>query len=567
MEEGKSLLDDMCMEDLLRELPPERDSGETVRSARVIGIVPEGVFVDVGLKSEGLIPREELSEEELKELRPGQNVPVVIRRWGSAEGHAVVSWRQARERQAWERVGEAHRTGAALEGRVSRRVKGGLMVNVGLEAFLPGSQIDRRPVKDIDRWVGQAVKVLVTEVDRGRGNVVVSRRKFVDQEFQLKREVTLASLKQGEVRQGEVTGITSFGAFVDLGGVEGLLHIGDIAWQRTARVDKVLSVGQTIQVKVLKHDPATGRVSLGLKQLTTHPWEGIAARYPVGSQASGRVTTLTNFGAFVEIEPGVEGLIHVSELSWKQRVNHPQAILSAGQTVTVRVLHVDPAKEKLSLSLKRIGPNPWEEVHRNHPIGSRVRGPITHLPSFGAFMMLPEGVEGLIHVSDLFWSRRVRTPSEVLSVGQEVEAVVLEVNAESEKIALSLKHLTDDPLLKYETGAVVTGQVARVGEGGVVVALESDVEGVIPMREIGRGAAGSRRGGTKKGVPVKTEPEEGLKVGDAVTAKVLRVDHRERRLELSLKRYEREQERAMVAQYTTPPAPLSLKELLGEPEA
>lgn len=563
------MVDDIGMEEWFQQLPPERGTGETVRSARVVGITAEGVLVDVGLKSEGLIPREELSVEDLKQFQPGQNVPVVVRRWGGAEGHPLVSWRQARELQAWECVGEAYRTGTALEGRVSRRVKGGLMVDVGVEAFLPGSQIDRRPVKDIDRWVGQMVKVVVTEANRGRGNVVVSRRKSVEQEFQVQREATLSSLQEGEVRQGVVTGITSFGAFVDLGGVEGLLHIGDIAWQRTDRIEKVLSVGQTIEVKILKHDPAASRISLGLKQLTPHPWEGLAARLPVGSEVSGHVTTLTNFGAFVEIEPGVEGLVHVSELSWKQRVSHPREILSPGQMVTMRVLRVDPAKEKLSLSLKRMGPNPWEEVQQRYPVGSRVRGPVTHLTSFGAFLMLPEGVEGLMRVADLSWAKRVRPPTELLAVGQEVEAVVLEVKAEAEKIVLSRKHLTEDPLFKYKVGMVVTGRVTRIHEG-VLIELEPDVEGFVPPGEITQSKGEASREEFKKGFSGRlgdqAMAESGLTVGDVVTAKVIRVDRRDRTLDLSIRRYEREQERAMVAQYTVPPAPLPLKELLGEPE-
>jgi len=553
MVEDKLLIDDMSMSDLLAGLPEKVSSG-TVVQARVLGKSPEGVLVDIGLKMEGLIPRSEFPDfENALPFREGDHISVLIRYVDGPDAHSKVSWRAAREMSAWDKLAAAYQAGTPVEGTVQRKVKGGYVIDIGVDAFLPGSQLDIRPARDVDAWLQKKLSVLITEMDKTKSNVVVSRRKLLERERLRVREVTLGSLAEGQVLPGKVTSITNFGAFVDIGGIEGLLHISDMSWHRTDKAESLLKVGQSLQVKVLKFDAATQRISLGLKQLQPHPWEGVAARFPVGAVIKGKVTTMTTFGAFVEIEPGLEGLLHVSELSWKDRVAKPQDVLKPGQVVEVKILLVDPAKEKLSLSLKRVGPSPWEIVKANHPIGSRVHGPVTHLTPFGAFVMLPEGIEGLIHISDLSWTQRLLHPSEILKVGQEVDVVFMDIKIEAEKIVLSLKHTQPDPLAAIRNGQSVTGKVAKINDGGVVIDLGSGIEGFVRQTELAEKAEGE---------PVK------LTVGEEVTAKVMRIDSRERRIDLSIRRFDREEERQMMKRYGGHnQEPLTLADVLVENES
>ena len=551
MTDDKLLIDDISMSELLKDVPEKVSSG-TIVNARVLGTSPDGVLVDIGLKMEGLIPRHEFPDFSKLPFKEGDSVSVLIRRVAGADAHHQVSWRAAHELSSWDRLFAAYRAGTPVEGVIRRKVKGGYVVDVGVEAFLPGSQVDVRPSRDAEAWVNETVSVLITEMDRAKPNVVVSRRKLVEKERGQKRETTLASIKVGDVLDGTVTSIASFGAFVDIGGIEGLLHISDISWHRTDKVEKLLKIGQAVQVKVLKYDPTVQRISLGLKQLTAHPWAGVEQRYKPGTMVTGKVTSLTSFGAFVQIEPGVEGLIHVSELSWKERVSKPEEILKPNTEITVKVLSVDTAKEKLSLSLKRAGSSPWDKIKSQYPVGSRVQGPITHLTPFGAFIMLPEGIEGLVHISDLSWAKRVKHPSEIVAVGQMIEVVVMDVKPDAEKIVLSLKHSQPDPFASLRNGQAVSGTVTAVRDSDISVTLPGDVEATVRRQELAQDVEG------KEQIP---------EVGQLVTAKITRLDPKERRVELSIRRFDRDEERQMVARYAGKnQEPLTLGDILIESE-
>jgi len=530
MVEEKLDMEEMSMGELLEQSTQKISNGALIQ-ARVLGKNADGVLVDIGLKMEGLIPKSEFPDFE-KELpfKEGDKIPVIVRHIEGHDQHHKISWRSAREASSWDRLAAVHQSNTPLEGRIVKKVKGGYLMDIGVDAFLPGSQLDLRPTRDVEAWVGQTVTVFITEMDRAKSNVVVSRRKWLELERQKQREVTFGAIAEGQEVTGTIMSLTPFGAFVDVGGIEGLLHISDMSWKRVEKPDQVVKLGQKVQVKILKFDRATQRISLGLKQLQTHPWEGIQARYPIGTVVKGKVTSFTNFGAFVEMEPGVEGLIHVSELSWKERVAKPQDVLKAGDEVTVKVLLVDPAKEKLSLSLKRVGASPWDLAKINHPQGSRLKGKVTHLAPFGAFVLLPEGVEGLVHVSDMSWAHRIQHPSEKVTVGQEIEVVVLDVRPEAEKISLSLRHMEKDPLTTLKTGDTVTGRVTRVGDNGAQIELSSGIEAYVRPQEI-------------SDVVTVFEP------GQEVSAKVMRVDLRERKVELSIRRHDREEERRMMKQY------------------
>ncbi len=552
MTDDKLLIDDISMSDLLAGLPEKVSSG-TVVQARVLGKNADGVLVDIGLKMEGLIPKAEFPDfEHTLPFKEGESIPVLVRQVVGQDHYHRVSWKSAREMSAWDKLYAAFQGGTPIDATIAKKVKGGYVVDIGVDAFLPGSQLDLRPSHNVDAWLQKKVSVVITEMDRSKSNVVVSRRKLLERERTRHREVTLVSLAEGQVVSGHVTSITNFGAFVDIGGVEGLLHVSDMSWQRAEKPGACVKVGQPLQVKVLKYDQATHRISLGLKQLQPHPWEGVPARYPVGTVVKGRVTTMTNFGAFVELEPGVEGLIHVSELSWKERATKPQDVLKAGEEVTVKVILVDPAREKVSLSLKRMGASPWELARTNHPAGSRLKGPVTHLTPFGAFVMLAEGIEGLVHISDLSWVKKIQHPSEMVVVGQEIEVVVMDVKVDVEKIVLSLKNTHPDPLSTLGVGQPVTGRVVRSGESGLTLELTSGVEAHIRQSELSEDALGRVQ------IPA---------VGDEVTAKITRIDARERRVDLSVRKQDRDEERQMLKRYAGQnQQPLTLGDVLVEAE-
>ncbi len=552
MTDDKLLIDDMSMSDLLAGLPEKVNSGSVVQ-ARVLGKNADGVLVDIGLKMEGLIPKSEFPDfEHQLPFKEGESVPVLVRQIEGRDNYHRVSWRSAREMSSWDRLYGAFQSAQPVDGTITKKVKGGYVVDVGVDAFLPGSQLDLRPSHNVDAWLQKKVTFLITEMDRSKSNVVVSRRKLLEKERARHREATLAALAEGQVVPGTVTSITNFGAFVDIGGVEGLLHISDMSWHRSEKPANHVKVGQRLELKVLKYDAATHRISLGLKQLQPHPWANVPARYPVGSVVKGRITTMTNFGAFVELEPGVEGLIHVSEISWKERVTKPQDALKAGEEVTVKVILVDPAKEKLSLSLKRMGASPWELARTSHPVGSRLKGPVTHLTPFGAFVMLPEGIEGLVHISDMSWTKKIQHPSEFLTVGQEIEVAVMDEKVDAEKIVLSFKHLHPDTMAQIKVGQTDVGRVVRSGESGLTLELVSGVEAHIRQSELSEDALGRVQ------IPA---------AGEEVSAKVVRVDPRERRIELSVRKHDRDEERQMLKRYAGQnQQPLTLGDVLVEAE-
>ncbi|MGQ0645147.1 MAG: 30S ribosomal protein S1 [Elusimicrobiota bacterium] len=528
------VLDDLNMEELLKESSAESRVGAVV-TAHVVDETSGGLLVDVGLKVEGFIPMAEFRARAHPPAR-GESFPAVIKRMDGPDGHPLVSWREARERQYWDKVVKAKETSAPLEGKVIRQVKGGLIVDVGLEGFLPASQVDRRPVKDLSSFVGQAVTVTVLEMDAAKGNVVLSRRRILEREAAVLREETLKELAPGKIYRGRVTSLTSFGAFVDIGGIEGLLRVADVAWGRVENLSAALTVGQELDVKVLKYDPATHKIALGRKQLLTPPWKGAAARYPAGSRVKGKVTSLTSFGAFLELEPGVEGLIHQSEFSWEDRWAKPESFVQAGREAEAVVLSCDEANEKLALSFKRAAKNPWAEAAALFPVGTRVKGTVTHMTAFGAFVRLSNGIEGLLRAADISWTKPVHHPKEHVSEGQELELTVLEVDAGSERIALGLKQMHPDPFEQYKPGQAVEGRVVRFSDFGAFVELEPDVEAFLHVGEI-----------TSESRPEK--PADVLALDQAVSAVVVKLQRKSKRIDISMKQLEQKQEKELLKKY------------------
>jgi len=531
-----SVLDEMSMEDLMNEADAAAGKVGTVVTAHVVDVAPNGVLVDVGLKVEGFIPFSEFRALP-KPPAKGDSFPALIKRMDGPEGHPLVSWREARERVHWDGVVKAKESQTPLEGTVVRQVKGGFIVDVGLEGFLPASQVDRRPPKDPAALVGQKVRVIVLEMDPKKGSVVLSRRQILEKEAAVKREETLKAIEAGNTYSGTVTSLTGFGAFVDIGGIEGLLRLSDVDWRRFEKLSDVLSVGETIDVKVLKFDPATRKISLGRKQLLPHPWEGVESRYAAQARVKGKVTSITPFGAFVELEPGVEGLIHQSEFSWQERWPKPESFVALGQEVETIVLSCDRANEKIALSFKRAGDNPWAVAAQTYAPGTHVKGTVTHMVPFGAFVRLENGIEGLLRTADISWTKPVHHPKEFVSENQEVEVVVLEVDPKAERISLGLKQLREDPFSHYKPGDVVTGKVARLSDFGAFVDVAADVEAFLHVGEI----ASEKR---------LNHPSEGLAVGQEVTAQVTKLQRKSKRIDISIKQYEQKLERKLLKQYT-----------------
>lgn len=522
----------MKMEELLG---PEIavEEGKIVK-VKIVGEDPDGFLVDLGLKSEGVIPRSELESPHAPKISIGSEIPVMVLKLQTDNGRPLVSYQRAKEKEAWERIFTAHKNATPVEGVVSGKVKGGLIVDIGIDAFLPASQIELRFVKDIDQYKGKKLEFLVTEVSREKRNVVLSRRKLLEIEQNKKRAETLSRVKEGDVVEGVVTGTTDFGAFIDIGGIEGLLHIGDIAWHRVDKVESVLKTGDRVKVKILKIDLQKNKISLGMKQIMPKPWDSAPEKYPAGSVIKGKVTSITDFGVFVEVEPGIEGLLHASEMFWDGRKENLKKVFTPGQQIEVKILSVDKDKEKMSLSLKRIQSNPWEDFAQRYSSGTKVKGTVTHLTPFGAFVRLPEGIEGLVHVGDLSWTKKVRHPQDVLKEGQEVEVMVLGVDPQNEKISLSLKHMGEDPYRKYRSGTVVKGVVQRMVDFGAFVEIEPGVEALLRTSEMGSYS-------TEQGTTLKPE--------QTIEAKVLKSDPREHKIDISIKRLEHDQERELVKKY------------------
>jgi small subunit ribosomal protein S1 len=501
----------------------EFEEGEVVRG-RVVYVGTGEVLVDVGYKSEGAIPIEEFHRAG-KLPAVGDEIDVYLEAKEDSEGLIVLSKDKADKIRVWDTVTQAYEKGAPVEGRVVEVVKGGLAVDVGVKAFLPGSQVDLRPVKNLGSMVGQTIRAKVIKLNRRRGNVVLSRRSVLEEEREEKKKHTLEVLHEGLVLVGTVKNITDYGAFIDLGGIDGLLHVTDMSWGRIGHPSEIFNVGDQVEVVVLHFDRETGRVSLGYKQKSSDPWEHVEDKYPAGTKTRGRVVSLTNYGAFIELEPGVEGLVHVSEMSWTRRVRHPSKLVNVGDEVDVLVLDVNRAAKRISLGMKQVEPDPWTTIEERYRPGNRVQGRVRNLTDFGAFIELEPGVDGLLHISDMSWTRNVGHPSEILRKGQELETQILNLDRENKRISLGLKQIQPDPWTtvaqRFPMGSRVTGKVVRLTDFGAFVELEAGVDGLLHISQM------SNR-------PI-SRPDEVVNVGDELTLLVIRVDPNERRIGLSLK--------------------------------
>jgi small subunit ribosomal protein S1 len=501
--------------------------GEVVKGT-VLKVTASEVIVDVGYKSEGIIPVDEFVDETGQiSVQPGDTVDVLLERTEDREGYVVLSREKAEKMKIWDEVEKAYAEKKVVIGRVIERIKGGLAVDIGVRAFLPGSQIDVRPVRNLDALRGQELRMRVIKVNKKRGNIVLSRKVLLEEENAEKKKHTLDTLAEGKVLRGVVKNITDYGAFIDLGGIDGLLHITDMSWGRVSHPSELFKVNDEIDVIVLKYDPATERVSLGHKQLMNDPWSNVIERYPVGARMSGKVVSLTDYGAFVELEPGVEGLIHVSEMSWSKRVKHPSKILNVGDSVEAMVLGVDPGARRISLGLKQVESNPWHELSEKYPIGTTITGKVRNLTEFGAFVEVEEGIDGLIHISDMSWSKRLKHPSEVLKKGDTVEAMVLNIDAENQRLSLGSKQLQtdvwDEFFQQHHMGDIVEGKVVRLTNFGAFVELAEGIEGLIHVSEFDD----SQQAG-------KDEKLE-LKVGDSYQMKIIKLIPAERKVGLSIR--------------------------------
>ena len=505
-----------------------------VVTGRVVRIGRDAVTVDIGYKSEGQIPVAEFSTREGGiTVQEGDQVDVYFESADTESGEIFLSRQKAEQFKVWREIEKAFERDGAVEGTIVGKVKGGLRVDIGVPAFLPGSHADIRPTRNLDRYLGQRGRFAILKFNRSRGNVVVSRRAVLERERTALKSETLKVLEEGVILEGTVKNITDYGAFVDLGGIDGLLHVTDMSWGRVAHPSEVLNVGDRVKVVVLKYDPERERVSLGMKQIMPDPWTKVAERFPVGMRAKGKVVSLTDYGAFVEIERGLEGLIHVSEMSWTKRVTHPSKVLETGQEVEVQILDVDTVNRRVSLGLKQTEPNPWEMVRINHPVGSRIKGKIKSITDFGLFVEVEENIDGLVHVSDLHWTKKVKHPSELYHKGDEVEAVVLGIDVDNERISLGIKQLTEDPWAqiprRYPPGTRVKGAVTSVTDFGVFVELEEGVEGLIHVSQLSAERV--------------DKPSTLFKPGDTVEAEVTEVDAREKRIKLSIKALLKSEER------------------------
>jgi len=516
------------------------EEGQILRGT-VIDITPDHVTVDVGYKSEGQIPMQEFLKRDKKvDVKIGDRIDVLLEKKESEEGLLTLSKEKADKIKVWRDISRSCREGEVLEGEIVGKVKGGLSVDIGrILAFLPGSQIDLKPIRNLDALIGQRLKFKVIKFNRKRNNIVLSRRVLLDEERKQLREETLKNLKEGDVIEGTVKNLTDYGAFIDLGGMDGLLHITDISWGRIGHPSEKLSVGDRIKVKVLHFDQEKEKVSLGLKQALPDPWESVPQRYRVGSRTKGKVVNVTDYGVFVELEEGVEGLVHISELTWSKKTKHPSKIVHIGDTIEVMVLDCDPAKRRISLGMKQVEPNPWALIEEKYPVGTKVVGRVKTVTDFGIFIGFDEGVDGLVHVSEMSWTKKIKHPGELYKKGQEVEAVVLNIDRKNERFSLGVKQLTPDPwkdvARKYRKGEVVAGKVTNVTDFGAFVELEEGIEGLVHVSEISREKV--------------EKPSDVLKVGDTLSAVVIHIDPHDRRIGLSIKLLKEKAEKAEIEKY------------------
>lgn len=529
-----------------------------VVSGQVVEVQEDYVLVDINYKSEGLIPISEFRVVEgQRDVKVGETVEVYIDRIENENGMVVLSKDKADMLRAWNDISRAAENQEVIEGTIIAKVKGGLSVDIGVKAFLPGSQIDLRPVRNMDVYIGKRYKFKVIKFNKKRGNIVLSRRALLEEERETLRTQTLDAMKEGSVVRGIVKNITDYGAFIDLGGMDGLLHITDMSWGRVKHPSELVNVGDEIEVKVLKFDNEKERVSLGLKQLRPDPWESVADQFPVGKKLSGKIVSLADYGAFVELAEGIEGLIHVSEMSWIKRVKHPSQMVKVGDEVNVQVLEVDTPNRRISLGMKQLEPNPWLELKDTYPPGTIIEGEVKSITDFGIFIGVEEGIDGLVHISDFSWTKRINHPSELFKKGDKVRAVVLGVDIENERFSLGIKQLESDPWSniedKYKIGSQHDVKVTKSADFGVFVELESDIEGLIHISELS----------TKR----VEKPEDVVKVGESIRAEIITIDKDSRKIGLSAKLVKLREQKADVDDYVkkvTASSKTSLGDIFGE---
>jgi small subunit ribosomal protein S1 len=515
--------------------------GEVVTGV-ITAIDKDLVLVDIGYKSEGQIRINEFRAEDGSiTAKIGDRIEVMVEWWDDEDERVILSKEKAANIKVWENIKKRHDEDSTIRGTITSRVKGGFSVDIGVPAFLPGSQADLRPIRNLDDMVGKAYDFKILKYNRKRSNIVLSRRVLLEKERESKRAATLTSIHEGKVLPGIVKNITEYGVFVDLGGVDGLLHITDISWGRVKHPSDLFKIGDQINVKVLNLDLEKERVSLGMKQLAADPWTVAAQKYPVGTRVTGRVVSLTDYGAFVELEEGIEGLIHVSEMSWTRKVRHPSKVVSVGEGINAVVLDIKPEARRISLGMKQVAPNPWDVISEKYPIGTTIEGKIKNITDFGIFIGIDEGIDGLVHISDLSWTKRVKHPSELYKKGDVVQAIVLDIEKDNERFSLGVKQLQADPwksvAARYRVGSEITGTITNVTDFGVFVELEEGIEGLVHVSEISK-------------EKIKT-PVGKFNMGETITARVMTINSDERRIGLSIKRLEVEREQSLLSDYVS----------------
>jgi small subunit ribosomal protein S1 len=532
------------------------EEGQVVKG-RIVQVDKEFVLVDIGYKFEGQVPIAEVTRPDgTIDAEVGDTIDVMMERWDDDGGVVLLSKEKASKIKVWEDIKKAYEEDGVIRGVITNRVKGGLSVDIGVTAFLPGSQVALRPVRDLDQMVGETFEFKVIKYNRKRSNIVLSRRLILEKEREGKRAETLATIHEGKVVTGVVKNITEYGAFIDLGGIDGLLHITDMSWGRIGHPSEIFSVGDEVTVKVLNLDLERERVSLGLKQLVPDPWITAEEKYPIGSHVKGKVVSFTDYGAFVELEKGIEGLIHVSEMSWTKKIRHPSKVVSVGETVEAVVLNISAENRRISLGMKQVVPNPWDVVSEKYPVGTTIEGKIKNITDFGLFIGIDEGIDGLVHISDISWTKRIKHPSELYKKGDVVQAIVLNIDKENERFSLGIKQLQKDPWEtipeRYEVGDKITGTITNVTDFGLFVELEEGVEGLVHVSEVSR-------------EKIKT-PVGKFQVGDIISARVININPKERRIGLSIKLLEMDEEHDLVVDYlsTYKGSQSSLGEILKE---
>ena len=513
--------------------------GEVV-TGRIISIDKDQVLIDIGYKSEGQVRVQEFMDDKGNlTAKVGDTVEVMVEWWDDEDERVLLSKDKATNIKIWEAIKKSYDDEGTVKGTITNRVKGGFSVDIGVPAFLPGSQADLRPIRNLDEMVGKSFDFKILKYNRKRSNIVLSRRAILEKELDEKRAATMAAIQEGKVVEGIVKNITEYGVFVDLGGVDGLLHITDISWGRVKHPSEFFSIGDPITVKILNLDLENERVSLGMKQLVEDPWSTAAQKYAVGSRVTGKVVSLTDYGAFIELEEGIEGLIHVSEMSWTRKIRHPSKIVSVGDEVEAVVLDIKPESRRISLGMKQVVPNPWDVISEKYPVGTTIEGKIKNITDFGLFIGIDEGIDGLVHISDISWTKRIKHPSEIYKKGDVVQAIVLDIEKENERFSLGIKQLQEDPWKtvpeKYKVGKEITGTITNLTDFGIFVELEEGIEGLVHISEISKEKIKS--------------PMEKFKIGDVITAKVMNINTEERRIGLSIKRLEIEDERNLLSEY------------------